>query len=132
MSQKHDDFFKGSASKELSQKILKSAQVELAHNRQSRKNKIWFLIVGPVLAAVATSFFVFKINISQNNNSSPQAISGLMVVEDINEEVLNTAEHLELVSDLGEDSEAVEMFDELGLLQELEDIEYVSESELEG
>lgn len=134
MSGNYDDFFKGSASQELTKKILKSAHNELEHNRQSKKSTIWFLIIGPVMAAVATSFFVFKINISsQNNNTNvPQALSGLAAVEDVNEEVLNTAEHLELVSDLGEDLEAAEMVDELGFLQELENIEFVTDEELEG
>lgn len=132
MSQKYDDFFKGSASKELTNKILKSAQIELEHNRQRKKSKIWFLIVGPILTAVAASFFIFKINIMQNNNSSPQALSGLAVIEDVNEEILNTAEHLELISDLGDDQEAVEIVDELGFLQDFEDIELITEEELEG
>jgi hypothetical protein len=132
MSQKYDDFFKGSASNELTNKILKSAQVELEHNRQRKKSKVWFLIVGPILTAVAASFFIFKINIMQNNNSSPQALSGLAVIEDVNEEILNTAEHLELISDLGDDQEAVEIVDELGFLQDFEEIELISEEELEG
>jgi hypothetical protein len=90
------------------------------------------LIVGPILTAVAASFFIFKINIMQNNNSSPQALSGLAVIEDVNEEILNTAEHLELISDLGDDQEAVEIVDELGFLQDFEEIELISEEELEG
>lgn len=132
MSSKHDDFFKDSASKGLTQKILNSAEAELGHNKQRNKSKIWFLIVGPVLAAVATSIFVFQINVAQNTNSTPQALSGVAVVEDVSEEVFDTSEHLELVSDLGDDLEVVEMVDELGLLQELDEIELITDEELEG
>ena len=131
MSPKHDKFFQETVSKELSKRILNSAQLELAQNRQHKKNRLWFLIVGPLIAAVATSFFIFKINISQTNNL-PEAVSGLMVLEDVNEEVLNTAEHIELVSDLADESEVAEIVDDLGFLQEFEDIELITEAELEG
>jgi len=131
MNKKNDDFFKEIASNNLTKKILNSAQIELEHNRQRKKSKIWFLIVGPLVAAVAASFFVFKINIAPTS-SSPEAVSGLMVFEDVSEEVLNTAEHIELVSDFGDDAEIVEIVDDLGFLQEFEDIELISEEELEG
>lgn len=132
MSQKHDDFFKDSASGELTQKILKSAQVELGHNRQRKKSKVWFLIIGPVLATVAASVFIFKINVSQNFNKNTQVLPGVAVIEDVNEDVLNTSEQLELASVIGDDFEAVEMVDELGLLQEFDEIELITDEELEG
>lgn len=132
MSPKHDDFFKNSASTELTQKILKSAQVELGHNRQRQKSKFWFLFLGPVLAAVAASFFMFKLNISQNVKNVPQTLSGLAVTENVGEEVIDSPEHLELASDFADDLEDVEMVDELGLLQEFDEIELITDEELEG
>lgn len=132
MSQKHDDFFKSSSPHELTGKILKAAQSELAQNKQRQKSKFWFLIVGPVLAAVTASVFVFQMNIMQNPDSAPQAVAGLAAVQDVSEEVLNSAEHIELVSDMMQDSETAEMVDELGFLQELEHLENLSEADLEG
>jgi hypothetical protein len=132
MSQKYDNFFKSSASKELTQNILKSAQIELGHNKQRNKSKIWFLIVGPVLATVAASIFVFNMSITQNFNKNSQVLPGLAAIEDVSEDVFYNSEQLEFVSYLGDDLEAVDMLDELGLLQEFDEIELITEEELEG
>lgn len=122
---KNNSFFNTSVPEELSDRIKAAAQKEfkLIAKRQRRRRFAYFFL--PALTTVAATFFIFQLNIqSEFSNPSLQEVDVVSL--------LAAVDQSEIVDQLAEEEDSLEMIDELGLIEEMDNLSLISDEELEG
>jgi len=123
---KHDSFFSEKAPESLNKKILARAEAEMDMLRKKdRKSKfLGFLLPFGTAAAVSVLAISLYLNIGINkNNISEGEAAGVVAMAALGNEFVNQ---------LMEEEEALEMVDELGVLEDFENLVAMSDTDLEG
>lgn len=122
---KHDSFFSEKAPEALNKKILAAAEAEMENLKKKNRKFTWggfFLPLGTMAALSVLAFFIYS-GTGANKLSEGDA-AGLMAVATMGNDVVMQV--------LEEEEEALEIADELGVLEDYETLMAISDVELEG
>lgn len=121
---KHDSFFSEKAPEALNKKILAAAEAEMENLKKKNRKFTWsgfFLPLGTVAALSVLAFFIYTG--SGTSKFSEGDAAGLMAVAAMSNDV---------VMQVLEEEEALEIADELGVLEDFETLVAISDMDLEG
>ena len=123
---KFDSFFESPSNKDLNNTILKKVEVELQINKQRELKKKLMMFLVPALSAVMASYFAFKISTREKSliSQTPEA--------DVADIGADDAGQLELISSLMDDTDSLEIADDLSLLENLDELELLDDKDMEG
>jgi len=124
---KFDSFFGEKAPEELNKKILLSAKAEMERLKKEdgKSERLrWFGLLLPLGAAAAVSVMAFYLNFGAGlNKMSEGEAAGVLAMAALGNEFVNQ---------ILEEEEALEIVDELGVIEDFETLAAMSEMDLEG
>ena len=115
----------------MTAKILKNSKIELEINRSRSKQKRWFVFIVPIFSALAASFIAFKIFVPNSiQHGGPGNLNGDASVVSLADFMDEGQE--DVISSVIEEDEFIDMAEELSLLQDFDEIELLTDEELDG
>lgn len=121
---KFDSFFSEKAPEELNKKILLQAHAEMEKLKHKDRKPVWLGFLLPLGAAAAVSVLALYLNFGNVNNKMSEAeAAGVMAMAVLGNEFVNQ---------ILEEEEALEMVDELGVIEEFDTLLAMSDGDLEG
>lgn len=121
---KHDSFFSENAPEALNKKILAAAEAEMENLKKKERRSKWMGFLLPLGTAAAVSVLAFVIYSGTGRNKLNEGESAGMIA-------LATMGN-EVVTQILEEEEALDIADELSVLEDYETLVAISDLDLEG